>query len=1031
MACAALGESQRTAQRRARVALAAAAVARREELESEVVRRRAVEAALRQREGELVAAQRETAEALARLNAFLDNAPLGIAFFDPELRFVRINPYLAAVSGKPVEEHTGRTLPEVLPDFPPEVLAAYRRTATDEGVPFTTQIRRPNLETGGARVWQVNAFPVREPAGKAVGAGVIAQDVTDRLRAEEDLRRSERNLSDFFENANVGLHWVGPDGVITRANKAELELLGYGHDEYVGHPVAEFHDDPDTICDILARLSRGDRLDNYPARLRCKDGTIRDVLISSSVLWEDGRFIHSRCFTRDVTELKRVTEAMRESEERFRSMADSAPALIWLSDLEGRRDYFNRTWLEFTGRTVEQEGGYGWADNIHPDDRARYLGAYASAFAGRRPFELEYRLRRRDGADRWVLARGTPRFTPSGGFAGFVGLCLDVTERREAGEAVRQSDAFRRSVFDSSPDCLKIMDLGGRVLEINEAACRLLELDDPGSLSDALWADLWPAAEPRDGSRGRGRRPRRRRRAVPGVLPDCQGDGEVLGRVGGRGARRRRAPVPADRGVPGRDRASRRAEDAVRASEQRFRTLTEAVPQMVWTTDPAGALTFVNRRWEDYTGAAPAPGADVWDIALVHPEDAAAFRTGWQKAVAAQAADDFSDEFRLRRAPTEPTGGCCPSPCRCAIRPGRSSSGLARSPTSTIRSARRRRSPRWCASGRRNWRRNAALSDEVEERKAAEEQVRAVAGELARSNDELEKFAYVASHDLQEPLRKIQAFGDRLRNKCREQLPENGREYVDRMLSAAGRMRRLIDDLLTFSRVTTQKRPFRRVDLNKLLREVVSDLDVRITQADGTVRVGPLPTIAADPTQMQQLFQNLIANAVKFHRPGVPPVVEVSGEFDSRPPANPGAGDPIPEYRLTVRDNGIGFDDKYRDRIFDVFQRLHRRDQYEGTGVGLAICRKIVERHGGTITAHSREGDGATFVVVLPARQPTPREVTAADVQPEQADYDTDGRRRPGRPPDDQGGVRGEPPRQRPPLRRGRRGAARLFAPPR
>ena len=324
VACAALGEAQRTAQRDAKAALTSA-VARQEELESEVIRRRVVEAALRQRESELVAARRETAEALARLNAFLDNAPVGIAFFDPELRCVRINPCLAAANGKSVAEHAGRTLQEVLPDSPATLLEAYRRTAGPEGQPYTAQVRRPDAtQSGAARVWQVTAFPVRDPAHRTLGAGVFVQDVTDQLKAEEELRRSERNLSDFFENANVGLHWVNPDGIILRANKAELEMLGYNREEYVGHHVAEFHDDPGRIHDILERLKRGERINNSPARLRCRDGGIRDVEIASSVLWENGQFIHTRCFTRDVTELNRAMDALRESEERFRSMADSA-----------------------------------------------------------------------------------------------------------------------------------------------------------------------------------------------------------------------------------------------------------------------------------------------------------------------------------------------------------------------------------------------------------------------------------------------------------------------------------------------------------------------------------------------------------------------------------------------------------------------------------------------------------------------------------------------------------------------------------
>jgi PAS domain S-box-containing protein len=412
---------------------------------------------------------------------------------------------------------------------------------------------------------------------------------------------------------------------------------------------------------------------------------------------------------------------------------------------------------------------------------------------------------------------------------------------------------------------------------------------------------------------------------------------------------------------------------------------------MVWTADPKGTVRFVNRRWEEYTGKPlddkPTPD---WGSDLIDSQDAERVRARWQLAVM-HPTEGFSEEFRLRRA----SDGQSRWMLSVAI-PRRDHSGEVvewvgtltdiddqKRQTHTLEHMVRERTAELQHS-------NAALTSEIEERKAIEEQLRAVAGELERSNGELEKFAYIASHDLQEPLRKIQAFGDRLRDKCRDQLPDVGREYVDRMLSASARMRRLIDDLLSFSRVTTQKKPFHPVDLDKLVREVVSDLDVRIAQSGGTVEVKPLPQIDADPTQMRQLFQNLIANAVKFQRPGVPPVVEVESELVNHWPRGDDVGEPVAMCCVTVRDNGIGFNEKYRDRIFEMFQRLHRRDAYEGTGVGLAICRKIVERHGGTITAQSQDGHGATFVVILPVRQPHAHEGTEIDVYPEQTDHDPD-----------------------------------------
>ncbi|MGH8581513.1 MAG: sensor histidine kinase [Gammaproteobacteria bacterium] len=241
--------------------------------------------------------------------------------------------------------------------------------------------------------------------------------------------------------------------------------------------------------------------------------------------------------------------------------------------------------------------------------------------------------------------------------------------------------------------------------------------------------------------------------------------------------------------------------------------------------------------------------------------------------------------------------------------------------------------------------------------------------DLNASNRELQDFAAVASHDLQEPLRKIEAFGSRLRTKYDQALDEQGRDYLARMLAAAVRMRRLINDLLSFSRVTTKARAFVTVALAEVAQQVVSDLEGRMFDTGGRVEVGALPTIEAEPLQMRQLLQNLIGNGLKFHREGEPPVVRISGRLlDTSDPAEGPA--PGPRHcEIRVQDNGIGFEEVYSERIFELFQRLHGRDEYEGTGMGLAICRKIVTRHGGTISAHSAPGHGATFLVTLAVTQ--------------------------------------------------------------
>ena len=260
----------------------------------------------------------------------------------------------------------------------------------------------------------------------------------------------------------------------------------------------------------------------------------------------------------------------------------------------------------------------------------------------------------------------------------------------------------------------------------------------------------------------------------------------------------------------------------------------------------------------------------------------------------------------------------------------------------------------------------SALRDEIQVRSAAEESAKQSAEELERSNRELDQFAAVASHDLQEPLRKIQAFADRLEAHAREQLGEQGRDYLDRILNSASRMRRLIDDLLAYSRVTTKGLSFTPVSLHQVVEEVIGDLEGRLQQTGGTITCDELPSVAADPLQMRQLFQNLLANALKFHRPHVAPQVTVASAIISPAADSSDETERGMQLQVKVRDNGIGFEPEYKERIFDLFQRLHGRDDYEGTGIGLAICKKIVERHGGTISADSIPQNGAVFTITLP-----------------------------------------------------------------
>ncbi|HLG14395.1 MAG TPA: ATP-binding protein [Blastocatellia bacterium] len=401
--------------------------------------------------------------------------------------------------------------------------------------------------------------------------------------------------------------------------------------------------------------------------------------------------------------------------------------------------------------------------------------------------------------------------------------------------------------------------------------------------------------------------------------------------------RRARKAVTINRQLEGEISQRKLADSALRESERRYRQLVHALPAAVYTCDAEGRITLFNEAAAALWGREPEIGKDQWcgSLRIYNPDGSPLPTDQCPMALTLRG----GEPVRGREILIERTDGerfvVLPHP-----QPIHDASGAVIGGVNMLM--------------------------DITERKRAEEALALQAAELARSNAELESFAYIASHDLQEPLRKVQAFGDRLKTKFAGALGDEGRDYLGRMQNAAARMKILVDDLLELSRVATKGRPFAAVDLNTIAREVISDLQARIEQTGGEVIVSDLSVINADPTQMRQLFQNLIGNALKFHREDEPPIVEIRCAIE-RPKAR--GNDRNGEWcHLVVKDNGIGFDPKHADRIFAPFQRLNGRAEYEGTGIGLAICRKIAERHGGSITAKSEPSGGATFTVTLPVR---------------------------------------------------------------
>lgn len=380
-------------------------------------------------------------------------------------------------------------------------------------------------------------------------------------------------------------------------------------------------------------------------------------------------------------------------------------------------------------------------------------------------------------------------------------------------------------------------------------------------------------------------------------------------------------------------------------SVRQFTFVTDFMPQIVWATQPDGSHDFYNRRWYEFTGLTYEESFGEGWARVLHPDDVERTTQVWQHSL--DTGQLYEIEYRMRRH-----------------------DGMYRWLLARALPMHNEQGDiiRWfgtCTDIHDQKLFSTELEHEVQQRTQA---LSAVNLDLQRSNENLQRFAYVASHDLQEPLRKIQSFGDLLVTGYGSQLGD-GIDLVERMQQAANRMSVLIKDLLAFSRLGNQRDTFRPVSLSAVVEGVLNDLDMVVKETEATIRISPLPTILGDATQLNQLFHNLISNALKFRQPHQPPCIGIDTQTVAAielPASLKPTSMALVYHRITVTDNGIGFDEKYLDRIFQIFQRLHGKSQYAGTGIGLAIVQKVVENHGGVITATSQPQAGATFTLYLP-----------------------------------------------------------------
>ncbi len=640
----------------------------------------------------------------------------------------------------------------------------------------------------------------------------------------------------------------------------------------------------------------------------------------------------------DISQQNLFYKKVEESEKRFKNVADSAPVLIWMAGTDKLCNFFNKAWLNFVGRTIEQEAGNGWAEGVHPDDFKRCLDIYVTSFDKREEFYMEYRLKRNDGEYRWISDNGVPRFNLDGTFEGYIGACMDIHEKIVYEQKLKEDSERLRLATEA--EGLSTWDLDLKTSEIIHSP-RLAEIFGHPSAKNITHQSMREQIHPDDrrdivdkafeASKTLGVYKYEARIFKPNKsITWIRTQGKVF-------YDQKNNPVKLI-GTLRDITDEKNNQQNLEAREQKFRLLANFMPQFIWTADVEGNINYFNQSFYTYSGLNQTLLDKNGWLQIVHPDDEDRSLKQWQNSI--KTGEDFIFEHRFKNKE-----GIYQWQLSRAI-PQKNEAGKIEM---------------WIGT-------STNIQDQKLFAVELEKQVKLRTKELKSLNEELESFAYVSSHDLQEPLRKIQTFANRILEKEYNNLTDNGKNYFNRMQESANKMQTLIEDLLAYSRTNSAENIFKNTDLGVIIEEVKNDLKEVFIEKNATIEIGKMEDAVVIPFQFRQIIQNLIGNSLKFAKADIPCHISIKSEIIEAKKLNLDTSNQALRYcHISVADNGIGFELQYKDRIFEVFQRLHGKAEYKGTGIGLAIVKKIIDNHNGFITATGELNKGATFDIYIPS----------------------------------------------------------------
>jgi len=651
-------------------------------------------------------------------------------------------------------------------------------------------------------------------ATQAAIAIINARLFEEKKRTEESLIEQREQYRSIFNATSESMIIYDENGNIVEVNPAACRIFGFQYEEMIGKHASLLFQNPKDF-EALKEIALSGRQYNGINTRRKKDGTLFDVEFRGAFFIYRGK-PHVLSVVKEITPEDEIKQALEKSEELANIITSASPVVLWMTNENGETIYINQTWADWVGGTVRDHMGLAWANAILEEDRETFLVAFQTAFAQRKVYNYDFRIKRRNGDERWVAVYGTPYYNKNGSFGGYAGSLTDITERKEFQGKLESQNILINTITNNTLQALIFMNDKQRCTYMNPAAEQMtgFKLHE---IQDKPLHYYIHHTHP-DG------------RHFP--IEDC----------------------PIDRALPTKNQTR-------------------------------GETVFIHKDGHYY------PVAFIASPII---------ENGIPKGTVIEARDT-TEEKRIQ---------------------------------------------------------DALRNKEKQAMEMLEQKVKERTSELEKTNYELLQFTSVASHDLKEPVRKISVFSGMIKDRLDvTKDPVVGR-YLNSITESSKRMASLIDDLLSYSRLRNEKVAFEKVNLNLLLERIVDDLEIPIKEKSAVIKFQNLPEIQGIPLQLGQVFQNLLSNSLKFSHPDRSPVIEITSEELSQKSKK--------YFKITYCDNGIGFRPEQAEKIFDVFFRLHSKDQYEGTGVGLAIVKKIVAVHNGTISALGKANDGACFEIVLP-----------------------------------------------------------------